>query len=89
MKYKCTCKPSKMNVDIGSVRREKGFSDREKQIDLLATNDAMVWAVEFCKTKKKINWSLEDIDEGLMVGWFANAMAAQEFADKRVNPASS
>ena len=50
-----------------------------KEIDLLATTDAMVWAEEFVKIKNKQNWTLSDIDEGLMVAWFANAMAAQEF----------
>ena len=49
--------------------------------ELLETNDAMVWAKEFVATKNKMGWSLNDIDEGLMVGWFANAMAAQEFQD--------
>lgn len=49
-------------------------------LELLKTNDAMVWAEEFVKTKELMGWSLEDIDEGLMVGWFANAMYAQEMA---------
>ena len=47
---------------------------------LLASNDALVWAKAFEQYKKENNWSLEEIDEGLMIGWFANAMAAQEFA---------
>jgi len=34
---------------------------------------------EFQKSKKKNKWTLDDIDEGLMIAWFANAMAAQEF----------
>ncbi len=49
--------------------------------ELLQTNDAMVWAKEFVKTKKEMDWTLDDIDESLMVGWFANAMAAQEFSE--------
>jgi hypothetical protein len=49
-----------------------------KSKDLLQTNDAMVWAKEFVSCLKKNNWSIENIDEGLMVAWFANAMAAQE-----------
>jgi len=52
-----------------------------KETELLETNDAMLWATEFCNTKKKMGWTLEDIDEGLMVGWFANAMFAQEKKD--------
>ncbi len=49
-----------------------------EHVDLLATNDAIVWAEEFVKSMKKNKWSLDDIDEGLMVGWFAHAMCAQE-----------
>ena len=52
-----------------------------KTSKLLETNDAMVCAKEFVECKKKNKWTLDDIDEALMVGWFANAMAAQEFAD--------
>ena len=51
-----------------------------KASTLLASNDALVWAKAFEQYKKENNWSLEEIDEGLMIGWFANAMAAQEFA---------
>ncbi len=36
--------------------------------------DAMKWAVAFCQTKRKQQWSDADIDEGLMVAWFANAI---------------
>ena len=60
------------------------------QINLLSTNDAMVWAEEFVRIKEKNGWTLEDIDEGLMVAWFANAMAAQELAEakyRKENPA--
>ena len=52
-------------------------------IDLLQTNDALVWAQEFIDTMRRQNWDLNDIDEGLMIGWFANAMAAQEMEDAR------
>ena len=45
---------------------------------LYSTTDALVWAQEFVKCKEKNGWSLDDIDEGLMTGWFANAMLAQE-----------
>lgn len=38
--------------------------------------DAKVWAEFFMKTKDEKNWSLDDIDESLMIGWFANAMMA-------------
>ena len=39
-----------------------------------ATQDAMVWAEAFEEHKKRNAWTLEDIDEGLMLCWFANAM---------------
>ena len=38
--------------------------------------DAKAWAEFFMKTKEENNWSLADIDESLMIGWFANAMMA-------------
>ena len=53
------------------------------EIKLLETNDAMVWAEEFARIGRENNWTLEDIDEGLMVSWFANAMCAQEFKDEK------
>ena len=36
--------------------------------------DAMKWAEAFCQIKKARGWRIEDIDEGLMVAWFANAI---------------
>jgi hypothetical protein len=49
---------------------------------LLAEPDAQKWAEAFCLAMRINKWSLEDIDEGLMVSWFANAMWRQEEADK-------
>lgn len=46
------------------------------------TNDAQKWAEAFIECKNRNTWTLEDIDARLMVGWFANAMAAQEYVDK-------
>ncbi len=46
-----------------------------KDLDRSST-DAMHWAEQFCETKLRNNWSIDDIDEGLMVGWFANYWAA-------------
>lgn len=37
-------------------------------------DDAMKWAEAFCQLKKSNGWALDDIDESLMVGWFANAI---------------
>lgn len=52
------------------------MSDEKKPINLIETADAMIWAQEFVRTKLDNGWSLEDIDESLMVGWFASAMQA-------------
>jgi hypothetical protein len=38
--------------------------------------DAQAWAKFFIHTKEKASWQIEDIDESLMLGWFANAMMA-------------
>lgn len=38
--------------------------------------DSRAWAKFFIETKNKNNWKIEDIDGGLMLGWFANAMMA-------------
>jgi hypothetical protein len=40
------------------------------------SDDAMKWATAFCGTAKEQEWELADIDEGLIVGWFANYWAA-------------
>ena len=40
------------------------------------STDALVWAKAFMEHKERNGWSLEDIDEGLMLAWFANAMMA-------------
>ena len=62
---------------------EQGRDVMKKASELLETNDAAIWAAEFERCKQKNNWTLDDIDESLMIGWFANAMAAQEFKDNR------
>lgn len=52
-------------------------------MDLLDTNDASVWAAEFVRIKNEQQWTIDDIDEGLMIAWFANAMYAEEVKNKR------
>lgn len=37
-------------------------------------DDASKWAAAFCQIKKAQGWSADDIDEGLMISWFANAI---------------
>lgn len=53
------------------------MSDNQAEL-LLNTTDAMVWAEEFMKN---FGNRLNEIDTGLMIGWFANAFAAQESKD--------
>ena len=59
------------------------MSDIERTKGLLATDDPMVWAEEFCRIfdGKEITsetdpsvYKGDAIDVGTMVGWFANAM---------------
>lgn len=48
---------------------------------LLESVDAVEWASSFVRTMHEQGWSINDIDEGLMIAWFANCMAAQEDHD--------
>jgi len=45
--------------------------------------DANYWAEEFIKAKERNNWTLEDIDFALMIGWFANYRFCVQDAIKR------
>ena len=38
--------------------------------------DAQAWAKFFIQTKEEKSWQIKDIDESLMLAWFANAMMA-------------
>ncbi len=83
-------RPKCMAIECWQRRQEgENNSDLSTGLDapvnLLETNDAMVWAEEFERCKKKNNWTLDDIDESLMLAWFANAFAAQEFKMSRGN----
>jgi len=40
------------------------------------STDGLVWAEQFVKHKKDNNWTIDDIDDGLLLGWFSNAMEA-------------
>lgn len=55
---------------------------------LYATDDAKVWAEEWCKTATSIEAEGAGgsvIDEGWMIGWFANAMeTAKSLAMRRM-----
>ena len=45
--------------------------------------DAQAWAKFFIDTLAEQSWRIEDIDEALMIGWFANAMMAMHDHTKR------
>jgi MarR-like DNA-binding transcriptional regulator SgrR of sgrS sRNA len=57
---------------------ERTQKDREMDSTTLllhGTDDAMVWAKEWCRIAREIEARGESlVDEGWMVGWFANAM---------------
>jgi hypothetical protein len=57
------------------------MSDYDKSIH--SNPDAQAWAKFFMATVKEKEWRIEDIDEGLMTGWFANAMMAMHDHVKR------
>jgi len=46
------------------------------EADIHSNPEAQIWAKYFMEIKEKNNLSIEDIDEELMLGWFANAMMA-------------
>ena len=57
------------------------MSDYDKSIH--SNPDAQAWARFFIDTMAEQSWRIEDIDEGLMTGWFANAMMAMHDHVKR------
>ena len=57
------------------------MSDYDKNIH--SNPDAQAWAKFFIDTLAEQSWRIEDIDEGLMTGWFANAMMAMHDHVKR------
>jgi hypothetical protein len=42
-------------------------------------DDAHKWADAFCQTMRANNWTIADVDEALMVGWFANAIEHSDY----------
>lgn len=54
---------------------------------LHATDDAMVWAIEWCKVAERLSDEGQPIiDEGWMVGWFANAIEVAKRIDRERHP---
>lgn len=54
--------------------RKQDQDDYDRSIH--SNPDAQAWAKLFMESKAKNNWTMEQIDESLMIGWFANAMMA-------------
>lgn len=54
------------------------------EIDLHQTMDAAIWAKEFCRIAD--NLGHKNIDEGWMVGWFANAIMVGYDRGRGVSP---
>lgn len=47
---------------------------------LYSTTNAMVWAEEFNKVQKELYWF--EVDEGWLLGWFANAIEKWRSAEQ-------
>lgn len=52
---------------------ELGKMEDGKLIEWMG-DDASRWSKAFCAFKRTQGWRASDIDEGLMTGWFANAI---------------
>lgn len=65
-------------------------NENGKLIPLVECLDAKIWAEEFMKTYKfLIENGQDDLDEGLMLGWFANAiMSGHDHATRRERAAT-
>ena len=50
-------------------------------VSIHSNPDAVAWAKFFIESKVKNGWTIEQIDEELMRGWFANAMMAMHDYD--------
>jgi hypothetical protein len=59
----------------------KYLNDYDRSIH--SNPDAQAWAKFFIDTLAEQSWRIEHIDEGLMTGWFANAMMAMHDHVKR------
>jgi hypothetical protein len=69
------------NQTKGEEHLSDYLSDYDRSIH--SNPDAQAWAKFFIKTVKEQGWKIEHIDEGLMHGWFANAMMAMHDHIKR------
>lgn len=54
-----------MNNGLKNIEEDPG------ELVIERSTDAYRWAQAFIATKKRNDWTLKDIDEGLMLSWFA------------------
>lgn len=61
------------------------MSESEETTKLLySTTDAQVWAREWCRIAQEIQTRGDEvIDEGWMIGWFANALCVAQDHERR------
>jgi hypothetical protein len=52
-------------------------------VDLLGTTDAYIWAETFVRQMHDLPETAPHLDKDFMVGWFANAMAAEAYHQNR------
>ena len=76
-------------IDISEKRVDETAKDRHEPVpnyydkSIHDNPDAQAWAKFFMATVKEKEWCIDDIDENLMLGWFANAMMAMHDHVKR------
>lgn len=51
-------------------------TNNEYDMSIHTNPDARAWARFFIETKEQNDWGIDDVDEEMMIGWFANAMEA-------------
>jgi len=83
-----TPEDSEAVIFTGDDHEEQVIEDSEADLTRLArlfeTTDAMVWAKEWCIVARKLEYLGKPvIDEGWMVGWFANAIEVGRDAGRR------
>jgi len=75
--------------DISQERVDETAKDRHEPVpndydrSIHSNPDAQAWAKFFMATVNEQEWCIDDIDESLMTGWFANAMMAMHDHVKR------
>ena len=76
------CPERPVSADTEATKADSEYGDEMTRL-LHSTDDAMVWAVEWCKVARRLSGEGRSlIDEGWMVGWFANAMETAKRIDR-------